>query len=114
MKWFGLHIALGSQVAQELKHLGQTRDLPNVIRSDDGKATLNFARSYDVELRLNKPGKPNQNARIESFNDRFCDECLNEHWFLILSHARRLIEQWRLEYNNERPEKALDGITPAA
>ena len=47
------------------------------------------------------------------FNGRFRDECLNENWFLNLAHARRLIEAWRLDYNNERPKKALGGLTPA-
>jgi len=58
--------------------------------------------------------KPNQNAYIESFNGRFRDECLNEHWFPSLLHARTEIESWRREYNEERPKKALGGLTPAA
>jgi transposase InsO family protein len=64
-------------------------------------------------LRLIEPGKPNQNAYIESFNGRFRDECLNENWFTSLSHARALIETWRCEYNEERPKKSLGGLTPA-
>ena len=67
----------------------------------------------DITLRLIEPGKPNQNAYIESFNGRFRDECLNEHWFLNLDHARVIIEAWRREYNEERPKKALNGLTPA-
>jgi transposase InsO family protein len=66
------------------------------------------------KLTLIEPGKPNQNAHIESFNGRLRDECLNEHWFLNLAHARTLIEAWRREYNEERPKKALGGLTPAA
>ena len=61
-----------------------------------------------------QPGKPNQNAYIESFNGRLRDECLNEHLFLNLLHARTLIETWRREYNEERPKKGLAGLTPAA
>lgn len=59
-------------------------------------------------------GKPNQNAYIESFNGRLRDECLNEHWFASLSHAKAVIEAWRREYNEERPKKSLGGMTPAA
>ena len=56
-------------------------------------------------------GKPNQNAYIESFNSRFRDECLNEHWFMSRAHARAIIEAWRREYNEERPKKGLGGLT---
>lgn len=61
-----------------------------------------------------EPGKPNQNAYIESFNGRFRDECLNEHWFTSLPHARVIVEAWRKEYNEERPKRSLGGLTPAA
>ena len=60
-----------------------------------------------LKLQLIEPGKPGQNAHIESFNDRFCDECLNEHWLVNLAYAQTLIEAWRREYNEERPEKTL-------
>ena len=73
-----------------------------------------WAHQHGVTLRLTEPGKPNQNAYIESFNGRLRDECLNEHWFLNLAHAQVLIEAWRREYNEERPKKALGGLTPAA
>ena len=66
-----------------------------------------------MQLRLIEPGKPNQNAYIESFNGRLRDECLNEHWFTNLAHARVVIETWRREYNEERPKAVLDGLTPA-
>jgi transposase InsO family protein len=68
---------------------------------------------YEPRPDRNQPGKPNQNAYIESFNGRFRDECLNENWFTSLSHARALIETWRCEYNEERPKKSLGGLTPA-
>lgn len=111
--WFG-----GAQVVEVLKRLAQTRGLSKVIRSNNGKefigrAMLNFAHRNGIDLRPIEPGKPNQNAYIESFNGRFRDECLNENWFLSLSHARQLIERWQWEYNNARPKKALDGLTPA-
>lgn len=58
---------------------------------------LIWAFDNQVDLRLIEPGKPNPNAYIESFNGRLRDECLNEHWFLNLDHARELIEAWRRE-----------------
>lgn len=75
---------------------------------------LTWAHLRGVKLFLIQPGKPNQNAYIESFNGRLRDECLNEHWFVSLAHARAIIEAWRREYNEERPKKALGGLTPSA
>jgi putative transposase len=96
-----------------------TRGLPQVIRTDDGKefcgrAMLIWAHERGVTLRLIEPGKPIQNAYIESFNDRLRDECLNEHWFTSMTHAKVVIEAWRREYNEERPKKSLGGLTPSA
>lgn len=109
----------GLAVTRILDRLAVTRGLPQVIRTDNGKefcgrAMLTWAHSHHVALRLIEPGKPNQNAYIESFNGRLRDECLNEHWFLNLAHAQAIIEAWRREYNEERPKKALGGLTPAA
>ncbi|MBK7249660.1 MAG: transposase [Gammaproteobacteria bacterium] len=53
-----------------------------------------------------------ENAYIESFNGRFRDECLNEHWFLTMAYARRVIEAWRIEYNTQRPHSSLGDLTP--
>jgi transposase InsO family protein len=78
-----------------------------------GKAMLNWAHRKAIALRLIEPGKPNQNAYVESFNGRFRDECLNEHWFVSIAHARAVIEAWRQEYNDERPKRSLGGLTPA-
>jgi hypothetical protein len=64
-------------------------------------------------LRLIEPGKPNQNAYVESFNSRLQDECLNEHWFTSLEDGRAVIEAWRCEYNEERPKKSPGGLPPA-
>lgn len=109
----------GLTVTRILDRLAMTRGLPKIIRTDNGKefcghAMLTWAHHNNVTLRLIEPGKPNQNAYIESFNGRFRDECLNEHWFLNLEHAKVIIETWRREYNDERPKKALGGLTPAA
>ena len=67
-----------------------------------------------VQLRFIEPGKPAQNAFIESFNGRFRDECLDPHWFRSLDEARRIIERWRLAYNETRPHTALRMSTPKA
>lgn len=109
----------GIMVTRILDELARTRGLPKVLRTDNGKefcgrAMLTWAHQHQVTLRLIEPGKPNQNAFIESFNGRFRDECLNEHWFLNLEHAKVIIEAWRKEYNDERPKKALGGLTPSA
>ena len=109
----------GVMVTRILDELHLTRGLPKVIRTDNGKefcgrAMLTWAHHHNVTLRLIEPGKPNQNAYIESFNGRLRDECLNEHWFLNLKHAQVIIESWRREYNEERPKKALGGLTPTA
>jgi transposase InsO family protein len=68
-----------------------------------GRAMLTWTHEKQIVLRLIEPAKPNQNAYIESFNGRLRDECLNEHWFTSLAHARTVIEAWRREYNEERP-----------
>jgi len=73
---------------------------------------LEWADKHKVKLRLIEPGKPNQNAYIESFNSRFRDECMSEHRFFNLRHAQRLIEAWQREYNEERTKKGLGGPTP--
>nr|WP_246638151.1 IS3 family transposase [Halomonas neptunia] len=102
-----------------LDQLVLQRGLPSAIRTDNGKefcgrAMLSWAHLRGVALFLIEPGKPNQNAYIESFNGRFRDECLNEHWFTNLHHAKVVIEAWRREYNEERPKKCLGGLTPSA
>ena len=109
----------GRMLTRVLDRLLLSRGLPKVIRTDNGKefcgkVMITWAHERGVELRLIEPGKPNQNAYIESFNGRLRDECLNEHWFTGLLQARTIIETWRREYNEERPKKALGGLTPAA
>lgn len=111
------HALGGDHLVRILDGICQRRGYPDIVRTDNGReftgrAMLEWAYRHHVKLRLIEPGKPNQNAYIESFNSRFRDECLNEHWFFNLRHARRLIEAWRKEYNEERPKKGLGGITP--
>jgi transposase InsO family protein len=112
------HALGGDHLVRILSHVCQTRGYPQIIRTDNGKeftgkAMLTWAHDHGVKLRLIEPGKPNQNAYIESFNGRLRDECLNEHWFRNIHHARDLIETWRNEYNEERPKKGLGGLTPS-
>jgi len=106
----------GTQLVRILEQLSTTRGLPKAIRTDNWKefcsrAMLTWANARGVQLFLIEPGKPNQNAYIESFNGRFRDECLNEHWFTSLPHARAIVEAWRREYNEERPKRSLGGMT---
>ena len=109
----------GLPVTRIFDRLAIERGLPCALRTDNGpefcgRAMLTWAHERGVTLRLIDPGKPNQNAYIESFNGRFRDECLNEHWFTSVAHAQVVIEAWRREYNEERPKKGLGGLTPAA
>lgn len=109
----------GHALTRILDRLAVQRGLPQAIRTDNGKefcgrAMLTWAHGRGVRLFLIQPGKPNQNAYIESFNRRLRDECLNEHWFVSLAHAKVVIEAWQREYNEERPKKSLGGLTPSA
>lgn len=73
-----------------------------------------WAYRQGITLRFIEPGKPIQNAHIESFNGKFRDECLNQHWFVSLEDARQIIAAWRDDYNQHRPHSALGQRTPAA
>ena len=108
----------GAYVTRILDQVKGERGLPKVIRSDNGRefcgrAMAIWAHANNVALRFIEPGKPNQNAYVESFNGRLRDECLNEHWFTSLEHARAIIEDWRRDYNERRPKKHLGGLPPA-
>ena len=109
----------GRRVVSVLERLAEMRGLPRSITVDNGpefisKALDAWAYEQRLTLRFIEPGKPQQNAYIESFNGRFRDECLNEHWFTSLQHARVVVETWRKEYNEERPKRSLGGLTPVA
>ena len=71
-----------------------------------------WAYENKVTLDFSRPGKPTDNAYIESFNGSFRDECLNINWFLSLDDAREKIEEWRRDYNDWRPHSSLDNLTP--
>ena len=107
----------GVRVVRVLERLAETRGLPLEIVLDNGpemigKALDEWAWRNGVRLNFIEPGKPVQNAFIESFNGRFRDECLNENWFLDLDDAREIIEAWRIDYNTRRPHSALGYATP--
>ncbi len=93
------------------------RGLPAVLQSDNGpeftsRALDQWAYDNQVRLQFIEPGKPIQNAFIESFNGRLREECLNQHLFLSLDDAQSKIEQWRSEYNRERPHSSLGYLPP--
>jgi putative transposase len=107
----------GLRVSRVLEWLSMTRGLPGSITVDNGPefagmALDRWAYTKNVKLAFIRPGKPVENAFIESFNGRLRQECLNQHHFLDLEEARKTIEEWRLRYNEFRPHRALDGMTP--
>jgi putative transposase len=108
----------GTRVVQVLERLEAERGaLPQEIILDNGpeltsKALDQWAYEHGVKLNFIDPGKPQQNGFMESFNSRLRDECLNEHWFLSLADARRIIEDWRVDYNRNRPHSSLGNLTP--
>jgi putative transposase len=107
----------GGRVVRVLERLGERRGLPQVLVTDNGpefagQALDVWAYERGVRLHFIEPGKPIQNAFIESFNGKMRDECLNEHWFRTLSEARQTIEAWRRDYNEVRPHSSLGNRTP--
>jgi putative transposase len=107
----------GTRVVRVMERLAELRGLPQSVTIDNGpefagKALDEWAYRNGLRLSFIQPGKPQQNAYIESFNGKFRDECLNEHWFISLRHAQQVIEQWRQEYNGERPHSSLGYLTP--
>ena len=109
----------GARVVAVLERLATERRLPEEIVLDNGpelagKALDQWAAAREVRLRFIDPGKPIQNAFVESFNGRLRDECLDQHWFPSLADARRTVEAWRIDYNRERPHSALGYRAPEA
>jgi putative transposase len=107
----------GRRVVQVLARLLAERERPVQLVLDNGpelisRALEEWAHQHAVTLHFIDPGKPIQNAHCESFHSRLRDECLNEHWFLGLGDARRIVEAWRQDYNAERPHSALAYRTP--
>lgn len=108
----------GLRVRRVLDRIASERGLPEAIVLDNGpefrgRALAAWSEERGVRLEFIQPGKPAQNAYIESFNGRLRDECLNANWFTSLSDARRKVETWRLDYNQQRPHSSLDYLPPA-
>jgi putative transposase len=109
----------GVRVVRELDALIARRGRPATIVSDNGteltsRAVLEWTNRTGVDWHYIAPGKPVQNAFVESFNGRLRDECLNEEVFAGLAEARAVIERWRQDYNRVRPHSAHGGLTPEA
>ena len=108
----------GGYVVNVLERIGQFRGLPKAIRTDQGpeftsRVMDRWAYAKQIDLKLIMAGKPTQNAYIESFNGKFRDECLNDHYFTNLTHARAVINDWRRDYNESRPHSSIGRIPPA-
>ena len=107
----------GARVARELERLVAVYGKPAIIVSDNGteltsKAILAWAADNDVQWHYITPGKPSENGFTESLNGKIRDECLNEHLFRSLNHARAILDAWRQDYNHVRPHSSLNYQTP--
>ena len=107
----------GLRVARELERLVLFRGAPTAIVTDNGpeftsRALDAWCHERGVRHHFIRPGKPVENAFIESFNGRLRDECLDVHWFSAIEQARTEIEEWRCDYNEQRPHSSLDNLTP--
>jgi putative transposase len=108
----------GEYVTRLLDAAARFRGYPQAVRTDQGpeftsRAFMAWAQANGVRHILNQPGKPTQNAYIESFNGKFRDECLNEHWFDNLVQVRLETAAWRADYNEVRPHSSCGRIPPA-
>lgn len=108
----------GVRVARFLDALAERRSLPAALVCDNGpeftsKAMFLWAKKTGVSLNFIQPGKPTQNAFVESFNGKFRDGCLNQNWFSDLIEARCVIAEWQAHYNDVRPHSSLGYLPPA-
>ncbi len=108
----------GQYVTRLLDQAAQFRGYPKAVRTDNGpeftsNAFMAWAQANSIKHILIQPGRPMQNGYIESFNGKFRDECLNEHWFQTLAQARETIYLWRKDYNEIRPHSSIGRIPPA-
>lgn len=107
----------GRRVTEILSQISAFRGLPDQIVIDNGPEFISnaldqWAYERGIKLYFIRPGKPVDNAYMESFNGRFRDECLNQNWFITIEQARSIVEEWRLDYNEERPHSSLGNLTP--
>jgi putative transposase len=108
----------GRYVTRMLDEVAKSRGYPESIRTDQGaefmsKKFAKWAKKHEINHIIDDPGCPTQNAYIESFNGKYRDECLNEEWFESLDDARKKIEAWRRDYNEDRPHSSLGYLSPA-
>ncbi len=108
----------GAYVTRVLDQAACFRGYPRAVRTDNGpeftsRAFIAWTQQHGIEHLLIEPGKPMQNGYIESFNGKFRDECLNEHWFTSLAQARKVVTEWRRDYNEVRPHSSCGRIPPA-
>ena len=109
----------GEDVVQTLERVCREVGYPKTIRVDNGSEFISrdldlWAYAHDVVMDFSRPGKPTDNAYIESFNGSFRAECLNTHWFMSLDDAREKLEAWRRDYNEVRPHSAIGNKPPIA
>jgi hypothetical protein len=91
-----------------------SRELDRYRQGNHRQSHAELGASKQCGIAAHRAWQAAQNAYIESCNGRLRDEYLNDHWFVSLAHARIVIEAWRREYNDERPKRALGGLTPSA
>jgi putative transposase len=108
----------GEDVVMELNRIMLQRQAPKVLFCDNGSEFASqamdlWAYRHGVRIDFSRPGKPTDNAFVESFNGTFRAECLDAHWFTSLTGAKQLIEEWRREYNGNRPHRGLGEQTPS-
>ena len=109
----------GEDVVDKVDRIAASRGTPGRTRTDNGSEFISkvldrWAYEQRTEMDFSRPGKPTDNAFIESFNGSFRDECLNAHWFLSLEDAQNNVEKWRQDYNEFRPHSAIGNLTPSA
>ncbi len=107
-----------ADVVATMNHLKSLRGTPKRIQVDNGSEFISHALDHwayenGVELDFSRPGTPTDNAKVEGFNGRFRQECLNAHWFLSLADAQSKFDDWRTYYNEARPHSSLQWMTPA-
>ena len=111
------HRLTGDDVVQVLEGIRQQRGTPKSIRVDNGPEFVSksldwWAYFNQVSLDFSRPGKPTDYAFIESFNGKFREECLNQHWFMSLEDAQQRFDAWQKDYNEVRPHQSLGNRTP--
>jgi putative transposase len=108
----------GDDVVRTLNRLKLNRGVPKVLFCDNSseftsRAMNLWAYQNGAKIDFSRPGKPTDNTFVESFNGTFRAECLNTHWFMDIKEAKHLIESWRREYNESRPNASLGDRTPS-